>query len=48
MRVSGHTTLRAFSVYVRSDIDTAFRAASALDAFYLQTNSLIEYSQVAN
>jgi integrase len=33
MRVSGHTTLRAFSVYVRTDIDTAFRAAALLDAF---------------
>jgi integrase len=33
MRVSGHTTLRAFSVYVRTDIDTAFRAASLLDTF---------------
>lgn len=48
MRVSGHTTLRAFSVYVRTDMDTAFRAASALDAFYAQTNSFVEFSQVVN
>jgi hypothetical protein len=48
MRVSGHTTLRAFSVYVRTDIDTAFRAASALDVFYAQTNSTIEFSQSVN
>jgi integrase len=33
MRVSGHTTLRAFYIYVRTDIDTAFRAAALLDAF---------------
>lgn len=43
MRVSGHTTLRAFSIYVRSDLDTAFRAASALDAFYSQTSSFAEF-----
>jgi integrase len=36
MRVSGHTTLRAFYVYVRTDIDTAYRAASALDAYLTQ------------
>jgi integrase len=36
MRVSGHTTLRAFYVYVRTDIDTAYRAASALDAYLAQ------------
>src|SRR5207237_3150738 len=33
MRVSGHSTLRAFYVYVRADLDTAYRAASALDEF---------------
>lgn len=48
MRVSGHTTLRAFSVYVRTDIDTAFRAASALDTFYAETNSFVEFSQAVN
>jgi len=36
MRVSGHTTLRAFYIYVRTDIDTAYRAASLLDAFNLE------------
>lgn len=48
MRVSGHTTLRAFSIYVRTDIDTAFRAASALDAFYAQTVSVAEFSQAVH
>ncbi|MGA9998392.1 MAG: tyrosine-type recombinase/integrase [Pyrinomonadaceae bacterium] len=48
MRVSGHTTLRAFSVYVRTDIDTAFRAAAALDAFYSQATAPIEASQAIN
>jgi integrase len=33
MRISGHSTLKAFYIYVRADIDTAFRAAAALDAF---------------
>jgi integrase len=33
MRISGHTTLRAFYIYVRTDIDTAFRAAALLDIF---------------
>jgi hypothetical protein len=41
MRVSGHTTLRAFYIYVRSDLDTAFQAASALDV-YLAQNALVE------
>ncbi len=36
MRVSGHTTLRAFYIYVRTDIDTAYRAATLLDAFNLE------------
>lgn len=36
MRVSGHTTLRAFYVYVRTDIDAAYRAASALDTYLAQ------------
>jgi integrase len=36
MRVSGHSTLRAFYIYVRTDIDTAYRAASALDAYLAQ------------
>jgi integrase len=31
MRISGHSTLRAFYIYVRADVDTAYRAASALD-----------------
>lgn len=48
MRVSGHTTLRAFNVYVRTDIDTAFRAAAALDAFYLNAATLIDASQAVN
>lgn len=39
MRISGHTTLRAFSVYVRTDIDTAYRAASALDTYNAETTS---------
>jgi integrase len=37
MRVSGHTTLRAFYIYVRTDLDAAFRAASVLDAYLAQT-----------
>jgi integrase len=37
MRVSGHTTWRAFFVYVRVNEDTAFRAAAALDAFHAQS-----------
>lgn len=48
MRVSGHTTLRAFSVYVRTDIDTAFRAAAALDAFYMQANEAVQASEAVN
>lgn len=48
MRVSGHTTLRAFSVYVRTDMDTAYRAASALDTFYATTNPYMELSQAVN
>ncbi len=34
MRISGHTTLTAFTIYARADLDTAFRAAAALDAFH--------------
>ncbi len=37
MRVSGHSTLTAFAVYARADLETAFRAAAALDAFHAQT-----------
>jgi integrase len=37
MRVSGHTTLRAFYVYVRTDMETAYRAAAALDTFNSQS-----------
>lgn len=36
MRVSGHSTLRAFYIYVRANEDTVFRAAAALDAFHAQ------------
>ena len=36
MRVSGHTTLRSFYVYVRANDDTIFRAAAALDAYHAQ------------
>lgn len=36
MRVSGHTTLSSFFVYVRANDDTIFRAAAALDAFHAQ------------
>lgn len=39
MRVSGHSTLRAFYIYVRTDIDTAFRAAALLDAFNAESGS---------
>lgn len=37
MRVSGHTTLKAFYIYVRTDLDAAFRAATVLDAYLTQT-----------
>lgn len=36
MRISGHTTLRAFYVYVRADSETVFRAAALLDALNSQ------------
>jgi integrase len=36
MRISGHTTLRAFYIYVRTDIDAIYRAASVLDSFLAQ------------
>jgi integrase len=38
MRVSGHTTLRAFYIYVRTDIDSAYRAASLLDALNIESS----------
>jgi integrase len=34
MRVSGHSTMSAFYRYANSDMETAKRAAEALDAFY--------------
>jgi integrase len=34
MRVSGHTTMSAFYRYANLEVDTIFRAASALDAFH--------------
>jgi integrase len=37
MRISGHATLRAFYIYVRTDADALFRAASALDAYLAQS-----------
>ena len=40
MRVSGHTTLRAFYIYVRTDLDAAFRAASILDTYLAQTSQM--------
>jgi integrase len=36
MRVSGHSTYAAFTVYARADADTAFRAAAVLDAFHAE------------
>jgi hypothetical protein len=39
MRISGHSTLTAFAIYARADLDTAFRAASALDAFNAETTT---------
>lgn len=36
MRISGHSTYTAFTIYARADLDTAFRAAAALDAFHAQ------------
>lgn len=44
MRVSGHSTLRAFYVYVRTDLDTAYRTASALDAYLAQTTNVVPAS----
>jgi integrase len=38
MRVSGHTTLRAFYIYVRTDRDTAYRAAALLDALNIESS----------
>lgn len=38
MRISGHSTYSAFSVYARADADTAFRAAAVLDAFHAERN----------
>jgi integrase len=40
MRVSGHSTLRAFYIYVRANEDTVFRAAAALDAFHAQATEV--------
>lgn len=40
MRISGHTTLRAFYIYVRADNDAVLRAASALDAYLTQTSEV--------
>lgn len=37
MRISGHATLRAFYIYVRTDLDAAFRAASILDTYLAQS-----------
>jgi len=39
MRISGHTTLKSFYVYVRTNDDTIFRAAATLDAFNAETNT---------
>jgi dimeric dUTPase (all-alpha-NTP-PPase superfamily) len=39
MKVSGHTTLRVFNIYVNIDNDTIFRTANALDS-YLESNAV--------
>jgi integrase len=33
MRISGHSTLSAFYIYVRTNMDSVYRAAAALDSF---------------
>jgi integrase len=33
MRISGHSTLSAFYIYVRTNMDSMYRAAAALDSF---------------
>lgn len=46
MRVSGHTTLRAFNIYANIDNETIFRTANALDS-YLASNSVSNESSEA-
>lgn len=50
MRVSGHTTLSSFFVYVRANDDTIFRAAAALDTYHAQSlkPTVAEASQAVN
>ena len=48
MRVSGHSTLRAFYVYVRADLDTAYRAASALDEFLARSTPVETFDALAH
>jgi hypothetical protein len=48
MRISGHSTLSAFTVYARADEDTAFRAAAALDAFHAEASKPAEASEMVN
>ena len=51
MRISGHSTLRAFYIYVRTDMETVFRAAAALDAYHAQAaefDGSIEATEMVN
>ena len=48
MRISGHSTLSAFTIYARADEDTAYRAAAALDAFHAEVVRPAEASEMVN
>lgn len=39
MKISGHTTLRAFNIYANLDADAIFQAANALDNYLAQANT---------
>jgi integrase len=39
MRISGHTTLSAFYIYVRTNMDSVYRTAAALDSFNSEQQS---------
>jgi integrase len=48
MRISGHSTFTALTVYARADLDTAFRAAAALDAFHADAQKPVEAFEMVN
>ncbi|HEY0324089.1 MAG TPA: tyrosine-type recombinase/integrase [Pyrinomonadaceae bacterium] len=48
MRISGHSTLSAFYIYVRTNMDSVYRAAAVLDSFNAEQETTLTITEMVN